>query len=92
MANAVRCSSTVRSPAPIVFTATWVAPGQVYHDVQKLVGADTAVGSHAVAMLRAHQAGAAAQLVTVGAPLGRDLLPSLAGSYQIHGFHGSLPQ
>ena len=45
MANAVRCSSTVRSPAPIVFTATWVAPGQVYHDVQKLVGADTARGA-----------------------------------------------
>jgi len=45
VANAVRCSSTVRSPAPIVFTATWVAPGQVYHDVQKLVGADTERGA-----------------------------------------------
>jgi len=28
-----------------VFTATWVAPGQVYHDVQKLVGADTERGA-----------------------------------------------
>ena len=48
-----------------------------------------AVRPAADAVLRAHEDAAAAQFVAVGAVLGRDLLPSLAGPSQIH---GSLPQ
>jgi hypothetical protein len=38
----------------------------------------------AFAVLRAHENGTADQFVPVGAVLRRDLLPSLAGPYQIH--------